>query len=36
MRPFFLALLGMVEILWRDWKGGREKQTPQKSCSGPM
>ena len=22
---FFLALLGMVEILWRDWRGGHEK-----------
>ena len=25
MRLFFLALLGMVEILWRDWRGGHEK-----------
>lgn len=24
-RLFFLALLGMAEILWRDWKGGHEK-----------
>ena len=24
MRLFFLALLGMVEILWRDWRGGHE------------
>lgn len=36
MRLFFLALLGMVEILWRDWRGGHEKWTPQKSYSGPM
>lgn len=25
VRLFFLALLGMAEILWRDWKGGHEK-----------